>query len=72
MMANKKLMLAIGISGWALLSRLGKSRVQARQEKKHTRKKEMHVWEGEGGNLPPSAGASNVPGNVVKGSTLIN
>ena len=72
MMANKKLMLAIGISGWALLASLSKSRAQARQDRKLTQKKELHTWEGEGGNLPPSAGASNVPGNVVTDRKLID
>lgn len=72
MIISKKLMLAIGISGWAILSTAGKSYKQARLDTKKTRKKEMNTWEGEGGNLPPSAGASNVPGNVVPGSKLIN
>lgn len=70
MITNKRLMLAIGISGWALLSKLGKSHKQAKGDLKITRKKELYTWEGEGGNLPPSSGASNVPGNVVAGSNL--
>lgn len=70
MMTKNRLMLAVGISGWALLSKLGKSYKQARTDSKTTRKKELYTWEGEGGNLPPSSGASNVPGNVVAGKNL--
>jgi hypothetical protein len=56
MFTDKKLLLALCVSGWAVLSTLGKCRKNSRHLEKKLRKKELHVWEGEGGNLPPGVG----------------
>lgn len=54
MILNNRLWLALGVSGWALLSVLGKSRKKKSLQHEKTHKAvEMHRWEGEGGNLPP-------------------
>lgn len=72
MISNKQLMLAIGVSGWALLSAMGKSRKQSRRDAKKSHKQEVNTWEGEGGNLPPGAPTPSKPGNVVGNSALMN
>lgn len=72
MMLSKKLWLALGFSGWAgmyVMNRY-KNRKQIRHAEKKLNKVQMHTWEGEGGNLPPAAGASLAkPGAVTTGQS---
>jgi hypothetical protein len=56
MVLNKRLLLALGMSGWATLAIVRAARKNAqRQEQYQQRKTQLSTWENEGGNLPPSA-----------------
>ena len=71
MMLSKKLWLALGFSGWAgiyVMSRY-KSRKQIRHTEKKLNKVQMHTWEGEGGNLPPSGSASLSKADATTGQS---
>jgi hypothetical protein len=66
-MSNRKhLLVGSVVAIWALLSLVGKTRHEAKQQQKKLQKVELNTWEGEGGNLPPlatsgAAAASSTP-----------
>ena len=57
MISNRELAIALGIGICILLLKFGKSRQQGRHYDKKLHKKEMHTWEGEGGNILPGFAA---------------
>ncbi|HTD06881.1 hypothetical protein [Undibacterium sp.] len=62
MLTKKQILLAAGLAGWALLTAIGKNRHHARRHERKLHKLELNTWEGEGGNLPPPAGAVGAVG----------
>jgi hypothetical protein len=56
MVLNKRLLLALGMSGWAMVAIVRAARKNAQRQQQHQQSKtQLSTWENEGGNLPPSA-----------------
>jgi hypothetical protein len=54
MIPNSRMLIALSVSGLAVLSAFGKYRKNTRWQNNRQEKKEIDTWEGEGGN-PPQA-----------------
>jgi len=62
MLTKTHALLVAGLAGWALLTALGKNRRRATRRERWQHKLDLNTWEGEGGNLPPSADAAGAIG----------
>ncbi|MDB5762661.1 MAG: hypothetical protein JWQ21_1656 [Herminiimonas sp.] len=55
MILSRRFLLALGISGWAILAAVNAAGKNARRQEKSRHGTQLNTWEGEGGNVLPHA-----------------